>query len=371
MEKKICNRCIMDTEGDPYIKFNDDGTCNYCTYALSRINDVYFPNNEGKRRLNEMIVLLKDRGKKKNYDCVMGISGGLDSAYLAYLGTKEWGLRILAVHIDDEFDSPIAAKNIINLCNNCNIELKTIKPNIEQYMDLTRSFILAGVPGICIPQDNVLLAELFKVAEKNDIKYFLSGTNFSLESVLQRGNMHNQSDLTHITSIHNLFGQKPIDGLSLLSLYDRYIKYKYIKKQHYVRPLDWIDYNREKAINELKTVGFNYYGGKHYENILTKFLQVYYMPKKFKIDIRKSHLSSLIVSGQMTREEALAEMKKPLYHEETMQDEINFIIEKLHINHNEFNNIMNDIPKKHKDYKVSWLIKYSELAIKYRKYLSD
>lgn len=369
--KQICTRCIMDSEGDPYITFNADRTCNYCTYAIERMDSVYFPNKEGERKLDEMLRMLKEEGKNKKYDCVMGISGGLDSAYLAYLGAKKWGLRILAVHIDDGFNAPIAEKNIENLCKECNIKLHILTPDSEQYFDLTRSFLLAGVPGICIPQDNVLVAELFKLAEKNDINYFLSGTNFALESVLQRGNMHNASDLTHIKAIHKQFGTKKIDKLPLLSLFDRYIKYKYIKKQHYLRPLDWIDYNRDRAIEVLKTVGFNYYEGKHYENILTKFLQVYYMPLKFNIDIRKSHISSLIVSGQMTRDEAIKELEKPLFKEETMQQELNIILEKLNLTLDQFDKLMASPPKQHTDYKVSWLISYSDLARKYRKYLSD
>lgn len=219
--KKVCTRCVMDNVGDPLIKFEKDGTCNYCNYALSRMNHVYFPNEEGERRLKKMINLLKTQGKGKKYDCIMGISGGLDSAYLAYLGSTKWGLRILAVHIDDEFDTPTATQNIQNLCKNCSIELITIRPNKEQYMDLTRSFFLAGLGGICIPQDNVLVAALFKTAEKYGIKYFLYGGNFALESVLQRGNMHNASDLVHIKAIQKQFGSASIDDLPLLSLFEK------------------------------------------------------------------------------------------------------------------------------------------------------
>lgn len=371
MKVKKCTRCIMDTEGDPYITFNHKGECNYCTYALGRMNGVYFPNEEGMKKLDSMLNTLKEQGRGKDYDCIMGLSGGLDSAYLAYLGAKKWNLRILGVHIDDGFDSPVAIKNVTNLCENCHIPLVNIKLNEEEFADVTRSFFYAGVPGLCIPQDNALVAKLFAIADKYKIQNFLSGTNFALESVLQRGDMHNYADKVHIKAIHKKFGQQPIKNLLFLSLFDRYIKYKYFKKQYYLRPLDLIDYNKERAIEELKTVDFNYYEGKHYENILTKFLQVYYMPKKFNIDIRKSHLSSLIVSGQLTREEALQEYNQPLYKEEVMENEINMILSKLKISRADFNRIMNEPPKKHTDYKASFLNKFSELAIKYRKYLSD
>jgi len=361
----------MDTEGDPSITFENDGTCNYCNYALERMNEVYFPNEEGKKKLDGMIHTLKVAGKHHQYDCIMGISGGLDSAYLAYLGAKKWDLKILAVHIDDGFDSPVAVRNIKNLCAHCSISLVNSEINKEQFYDLTRAFFLAGVPGICMPQDNVLVAELFKIADRHKIRYFLSGTNFALESILQRGNMHNAADIIHIKDIHKKYGSSPINDLPLLSLFDRYIKYKYFKRQLYIRPLDWIDYNKDRAISELKKVGFDYYEGKHYESILTRFLQVYYMPKKFGIDIRKSHISSLIISGQMTREEALLEMQKPLYQEEKMEEDIEFILRNLKISRGEFEKIMTSPPKRHADYKSSWLTQFSAVAIKFRRFLSD
>lgn len=370
-EKKICTRCIMDSEGDPSIVFETDGTCNYCNYAIGRKDNTYFPNEKGKKKLDELINKIKTENKSHEFDCIMGISGGLDSAYLAFLGAKKWGLRILGVHVDDGFDSPIASSNIKNLCEECGIKLITKTVNKSQFMDLTRSFMLAGVPGICIPQDNVLVAELFQTAKKFKIDYFLSGTNFALESILQRGNMHNASDLVHIKDIQNRFGTMAIDDLPLLSLFDRYIKYKYIVKQKYIRPLDLIDYNRDRAIEELKSVGFDYYEGKHYESILTRFLQVYYLPKKFNVDIRKSHISSLIISGQMTREEALIEMSKPLFEENKMQKDIDFILSNLKLSKEEFDHIMSEKPKSHSDYKCSKLIKYSGIARKFRKFLSD
>lgn len=361
----------MDNVSDSSIKFEKDGTCNYCNYALSRINEVYFPNEIGRKRLEEMISSLKKNGESRQYDCIMGISGGLDSAYLAYLGSKKWGLRILGVHIDDEFDAPVATQNINNLCANCNIDLKIIKPNKYQYMNLTRSFLLASLPGICIPQDNVLVAALFETAEKYKMKYFLSGTNFAHESVLQRGGMHNAADIVHINAIQKEFGTTPTNELPLISLFDRYIGYKYFKNQKYLRPLDWIDYNYKKAIEELKNIGFHYYGSKHWENILTKFLQVYYLPKKFNLDIRKSHLSSLIVAGQMTRDEVIEELKKPLYDEISMNKDIDYILSQLNMSRDEFNRIMSAPPKRHTDYRYSFLIEFSSIARKCRKILSD
>ena len=372
MEKQICNRCVMDNVGDDTISFMEDGTCSYCNYALGRMDEVYFPNEAGRAKLEGMIKRLKEEGRTKQYDCLMGLSGGLDSAYLAYLGAKQWGLRILAVHIDDGFDSPIAQRNIANLCRECNIQLVNEQPDKAQYMDLIRAFIRAEVPGIAIPQDNILLACLENYVKKYDLKYFLSGANFALESILQRGNTHNASDSIHIRDIHKKFGEGPIDKLPLISLSQRYLGQRFISKVITERPLDWIDYNRERAIRELReNAGFDYYGGKHYESIFTKFVQVYYLPHKFGVDKRKSHLSSLVVSGQMTRAQALADLAKPLYDEAVMEQDIAFILGQINMARSEFDALMSRPGKAHEDYKVSPLSNLGGLARRFRKIIGE
>ncbi|QOR66329.1 N-acetyl sugar amidotransferase [Cytobacillus suaedae] len=372
MKKKVCTRCVMDNIGDETITFEQDGTCNYCNYALSRIDTVYFPNEEGKQKLVSMIKLLKEQGKGNEYDCLMGISGGLDSAYLAYLGAKEWGLRILAVHIDDGFNTEIATRNIENLCNKFNIKLIIEKPDKIQYMDLIKSFIRAGVPSIAIPQDNVLQACLKKYAKKYNLKYFLSGANFSLESILQRGNGHVAADGVHIRAIHQKYGENPLTTLPMITLFDRYIGQKYISKIKTIRPLDYIEYNRIRAIQELSdNAGFYYYGGKHYESIFTKFVQVYYLPKKFNVDKRKSHYSSLIVSNQLTREEALKNLSKPLFNEQQMEEEITFILGEIGMAREEFDRIMVEPGKAHNSYKMSLFNNFSGTARKFRGLLSN
>ncbi len=372
MKVQICSRCVMDDFFDKTIRFEADGTCNYCNYALSRMDRVYFPNEEGNRKLIELIETIKKDGEEKDYDCLMGISGGLDSSYLAFLGAQKWGLRILAVHVDDGFDTDIAKNNIKNLCAKCGIKILCYKPDPNQYFDVTRAFIRAGVPNIAIPQDNVLLACLNEFAKEHKMKYFLSGANFALESILQRGNGTVAADGKHIKAIHKVFGDTPLTVLPLINLFERYIGQKYISRIHTVRPLDLIDYNRDRAIQELKEqVGFNYYGGKHYESVFTKFVQVYYLPKKFGIDKRKSHFSSMIVSGQMTREEALNQLSKPLYDPIQMEKDLEYILEKIWMNRNEFNKIMSEKRKDHTDYEVSKLAFFSSLARTFRHFLSD
>lgn len=361
MSYQRCKRCVMDNKSDENITFDSNGYCNYCTRALSEINTtVYFPGEEGKKKLDEMIAMIKNENKDKAYDCIMGISGGLDSSYLAYLGYR-WGLRILAVHIDDGYDTEISKDNIKKLCKAANIELRTIRPDPEQFNDLTLAYMKAGVPNLAIPQDNILFAFLYDTVKKEGIKYFLSGGNFALESILQKDHVFNAMDTVNIKDIHKRFGNKPIDKLKFISSYEKYINIK-TGKAVTLRPLNYIDYNRQRAFKELKDFcGFEYYGAKHLENILTAFVQLYWFPKKFNVDKRTSHLSSMIVSGQMSREEALKELEKPVFDEEMMNGYIDKIINNLGITRDEFEVLMKNPSHEHTDYK------YDKASIMIRK----
>ena len=367
---KRCTRCIMDDSSDKTITFDDKGQCNYCTEALQRMEREYFPGKKGERKLKELIKLLKREGKGIPYDCMMGISGGLDSSYLAYLGSK-WGLRILAIHIDDGFDTEISKSNISKLCDKANIKLITIKPDAEQYNALTKAYLKAGVPNIAVPQDNILFANLYKYARKNKIKYFLSGSNFALECILQKGNTHNAYDIVNMKHIHKLFGEKSMNKLEIISDWQRDIDWL-INRIETVCPLNYIDYNREKAFKELKEFcGFEYYGRKHLENILTAFAQLYWFPKKFGVDKRTSHLSSMIVSGQMTREEAMEEYSLPLYDEKQMSEYIAIVKDKLNISDKEFEEIMKAPAKQHVAYKRSLYARVRGDLLKIRRKLLD
>jgi len=352
-EIRVCNRCVMDNKSDEYISFDEEGYCNYCINALNTLNERYFPNDVGEAKLNSLVLRLKEEGQGKKYDCLMGLSGGLDSSYLAYLGTK-WGLRIFAVHIDDGFDTEVAKTNLEKLCKAANIELIVEKPNDNQFNDLTRSYILAEVPNIAIPQDNILSACLFKIAKKHGIRTFLSGGNFSLESVLQKGNTYAAFDVVNIKAIHRKFGTGKIDKLPLQSVFKKRVVYGCFYRTNTVKPLDYIDYNRERAINELrKFCGFEYYGSKHLENTLTKVIQLYWFFHKFDVDKRKSHLSSMIVSGQMSRDEALEELQKPPYNKVEMEADIEVVLKALKFSREKFDEIIHRKGKKHTDYRTS------------------
>ncbi len=348
---KRCNVCIMDDSSDNTIMFDENGQCNYCKKAFSRMENEYLPDAAGQKKLEALLAEVKKNGIGKPYDCIMGLSGGLDSSYLAYLGYK-WGLRVLAVHIDDGFDTEISKNNLRKLVAATGFDYRVITPDAEQFNALTLAYMRAGVPNIAIPQDNVLFAFIYDLMRKEHIRYFLSGSNFALECILQQGNTYKAFDVVNLKSINKAFGEKPIDKLKFISTL-RSVYDKMSMKTQTPCPLNYIDYNRDRAFRELEEFcGFEYYGRKHLENVLTAFIQLYWFPKKFGVDKRTSHLSSMIVSGQMTRDEALAEYAKPLYDEAMMKEYIDFVKQKLGISDVLFEELMAAQPHQHTDYKT-------------------
>lgn len=352
MEYKQCNRCVMDTDSGKSISFNADGTCNYCTDALELLNKKYSLSDMDDHFLSKMISEIKLYGKNKEFDCMMGMSGGIDSSYLLYLGNK-WGLRILAIHVDDGFDSEITKNNIKKLTNACeNLTLIIETPDEDQFCDLTRSHLLAGVPNLCAPQDNLLFASLYKYAKKYNIQYFLSGYNLSTESIQERNFIYYFTDAENIKDIHRKYGTMPIDKLSLMALKERDIYHRVFRKQT-LNPLNYVEYTIETALKELNDFcGYESYGPKHHENLLTKFHQIYYLYNKCGSDTRKSHLSSLIVSNQLTRDEALKILEIPPF-DSSNEEELAFVISKLKLTRNEFDKAMNAPSRMHEAFKTS------------------
>ena len=243
-----CNRCVMDNSSDDQITFDEKGICNYCTEALARMNTSYFPNDQGNQKIEAMLERIKKDGKGKKYDCIMGLSGGLDSSYLAYLGYK-WGLRVLAVHIDDGYDTEISKSNLEKLITKTGFDYEVIKPDSEQFNALTLAYMKAGVPNIAIPQDNVLFAFLYKQVKKYNIKYFLAGGNFALECILQKGNTYNPFDVINIKAINKLFGSTKINKLKFISSFDLLVNRRLLKINT-VKPLDYIAKTMKKTTSD-------------------------------------------------------------------------------------------------------------------------
>ena len=274
-----CTRCIMNDESDYMITFDENGYCNYCSSALNRLPNTYYPNSEGEQKLKALISKLKQEGIGKEYDCLMGLSGGLDSAYLAYLGAMKWGLRIYAIHVNDGFNTDVAEKNIKDLCEKAKIRLDVITPDSKQFNDLTRSFLFAGVPNIAIPQDNLIFSYLYKIAKKKDLHNFLSGANFALECILEKGNTHSPLDVVNIRDIHRRFGRVKKINLPLMSLFRNKIINKYILKINTYTPLNYVHYVRGKQFKNCTSLVDLLLWSQTLENHLTAFAQLYWFPK--------------------------------------------------------------------------------------------
>jgi len=367
---QVCIRCVMDNKSDATIKFEADGTCNYCNDALNRMKNEYFPDKKGKDMLDAIMTQIKQEGKGKQYDCIVGVSGGVDSSYVIYLG-YQYELRMLAVHIDDGLDTEIAVKNIKNICAKTKTEIINIRPQLDQYRDVIRAFFLARVPNLAMLQDNIIHASLNDIAKKYNINYNLSGANFALESILERSTGINALDRKHIIALHKQFGQKRIDKLRMATFYEVYINNRYFQRIKKVLPLNFINYNLKNALDELAEFSdYIYYGGKHYESILTRFLQCYYLPTKYNFDKRKSHFSSMIVSGQLTREDAMKQLsKRPYINDDLKEFDFNYLAHYLEMSREEFNSLMSLTPRYHHDYSTSFVNNFAHIARRFRKYL--
>ena len=351
MQYKRCSRCLMSNSSDSTMTFDSEGHCTYCNGAIKWLRSSYFPNEHGEKKFKKAIAEAKKAGKGNKYDCIIGISGGLDSSYLAYK-LSNTGLRVLAVHIDDGYDTEISKQNIARLINKTGYDYKVITPDASQFNALTLAYMKAGVPNIAVPQDNVLFAFLYDCIRKYHIKYFFSGSNLALESIYQKGNTWKNTDVVNIKAIHKKYGTKPIDNLKFLSTMRRTID-KRIYGIKTVTPLDFMDYNRDRAFAELKEYcGFEYYGRKHLENSLTAFVQLRWFPEKFNVDKRTWHLSSMIISGQMTREQAMKELEEPMFDKTIMRDYQNQIIRNLGITNDELEKMINSPGHQHFEYKT-------------------
>lgn len=341
----------MDTT-DPEITFDEKGVCNHCLKFDNRLKKNWFPNDEGKKRLDKIVNQIKNDGKNKKYDCVIGLSGGVDSSYLAYILKKLYpDLRILAIHVDGGWNSELAVHNIENIVKRLGIDLFTGVVSWKEMQDLQLAYFKSQLANQDVPQDHAFFATLYHVANTNGIKYFLSGGNLATESILPSSWGYNAMDATQLKAVHKKFGKKKLKEYQTVSFFKRKIYYPYFKKFKIIRLLDFLPYMKDEAKEIIKNeLNWRDYGGKHHESKFTKFFQAYWLPAKFGFDKRKAHLSSLIVSGQITREEALNELKKPLYDKDELQEDKEFVSKKLGISLEEFEDIMLQENKTFLDY---------------------
>jgi N-acetyl sugar amidotransferase len=348
-ENQICCRCVMDTT-DIKIIFDDQGNCNHCTEAIKKLDKLKFSSEaEQKQKLDEIVSNIKKSSKDKKYDCIIGLSGGVDSSYLAYIVVKELGLKPLAVHVDNGWDSELAVQNIENIVKKLNIDLYTWVIDWEEFKDLQRAYLKASVVDIEVLSDNAIVIAIDKLLRKHKIKYFLIGHNYQAESIMPDTWLYfPKYDSLNIKAIYKKYGSgKKLKTYPLLSFFE-YIQYRYFNKTIAENILDLVPYKKELAIKKLKEeFDWRDYGGKHYESKITQFYQAYILPTKFNIDKRKAHLSSLICSKQITRNEAIMELNKPLYNSKALEEDMDYFIKKLELSKEEFNSLMNTQIRSH------------------------
>ena len=348
---QICTKCVMDTT-DPEISFDSDGVCSHCVEFDRETSKGWFPNEEGSKRLSEIIDVIKETGKNQEYDCILGLSGGVDSSYLAFK-MSEYGIRPLVVHVDAGWNSELAVKNIESVVSYCNFDLHTHVVDWEEMRDLHLAYLQSGISNQDVPQDHIFFSVLYHFATKNKIRYVLSGGNLSTEGIFPTS-WHGGSamDSINLKAIHKKFGSRKLKTYSTISFFKYYFWYPFFKKMRTVRPLNYMPFDKELAIKELtETIGWRSYGRKHGESVFTKIFQNYYLPKKFGYDKRLPHLSSLIVSGQMTRDEALEKLKEPLYDKGELEIDINFLCKKLRISREQFDEFLKPPGRYYSDYK--------------------
>jgi N-acetyl sugar amidotransferase len=345
-----CSRCILDTKDDPTLTFDEQGVCSSCRSYMKIAEDSHMNDPSWKKTEFEKIILeIRNAGKDKEYDCVIGVSGGVDSTYLAYL-VKTHGLRPLAVHYDNGWNSEIAVKNIHNIVEKLGIDLHTYVNNWEEFRDLQVSFFKASVIDIELLTDQAIVAVLFNVAQQYGIRYVINGNNFATESILPKHWYHWKNDVLNIKSIQSKFGKQRLKTYPMVGFWKRWHSDK-TGRVKTVSLLNYINYSKAEAKELIsQKLDWKDYGGKHFESIFTRFYQAYFLPKKFGIDKRKAHLSSLICSGQMTRKEALAEMDKEIYPPGILKEDKEFVLKKLGFTEEEFERIMARPPKSHTDY---------------------
>jgi N-acetyl sugar amidotransferase len=296
-----------------------------------------------------LVDKVKAEGKGKDYDCVIGVSGGCDSTATAYY-IRKLGLRPIAVHFDNGWNSEIAVDNIKKCLDRLGIDLYTYVVDWDEFRDLLLSFIKAGVANCEAPTDHGICALLFHIARKFKLRYILTGSNLATEAIMPTSWMHYCQDLRQLKALHRQFGTLPMKTMPTISVPD-YLYYVLVRKIRFIPFLNYIDYQKEETKRTLSSeIEWRDYGGKHYESVWTRFFQGYFLPVRFGIDKRRAHYSTMICAGQMTRDHALLELQKPTYPEDLLRDDLLFVCKKFGLSLQEFETLMKAPTKKHTDY---------------------
>lgn len=342
----------MDTT-DPGIVFDDNGVCDHCSGFRENVLPNWHPDAESHAALGQVIKDIRAKGKGKEFDCILGMSGGLDSSYMLHLIVKEYGLRPLVFHVDGGWNSDIAVNNIQMLIDKLGLDLYTEVINWEEMRDFQLSFFKSGVSHLDIPQDHAFIATLYRFADKHNIKYIMNGGNYSTECVRNPLDwLYHGSDILQIKNIQKLFGTRELKTYPFSPILYHKVYLRYLKGIRVVKPLNFLPYTKKLAIDTLsETYGWKAYPQKHFESRFTKFFEAYWLPTRFGYDTRKVQYSSLILTGQMTREEALEKLTQPAYDPEMIDEDFEYIATKLDISVEELRKYHEMPLKTHRDYK--------------------
>jgi N-acetyl sugar amidotransferase len=362
MDRKyqICTKCVMDTT-DTKITFDEKGVCDHCNTYYNDIEPNWNPNDKGWSEISEVAEKIKKEGEGKEFDCIIGMSGGIDSSYLVYLAKEKLGLRPLVFHVDAGWNSQQAVHNIERIVDKLELDLYTEVIDWEEMKDLQLSFFKSGVSHTDTPQDHAFFATMYKFAFKHNVKYILTGGNFSTECIRNPLEwMYYQSDARQLKDIQKKFGTMELSNFPTTNILWHKFYLPYIKGIKLIRPLDFLPYHKEEATQFLVDhLDYQRYAQKHFESRFTRFYEGYWLPTKFGFDTRKVQYSSLIVTGQMTRKEALEKLSQPAFDEETIKHDFEYIATKLGISINELQGYLDAPNKKYTDYKNQmWLYNF-------------
>jgi N-acetyl sugar amidotransferase len=338
----------MDTT-DPDISFDDDGICSHCHAYDTLIQSDSYRKKREPGALDRLLADIKRKGKGKPYDCIIGVSGGIDSTYTAYI-IRKLGLRPLAVHLDNGWDSELAVSNIQKALSTLNIDLYTHVLDWEEFRDLQLAFLKASTPDSEIPTDHAILAILYEVAAKKNVQFILSGHNTATESAGVAAWAQGHGDWRYIKSIHKIHGSRPLKSFPHYGPL-KFMYYTLVKGIKFIQILDYLEYDKKQVFTILQEqMGWKYYGGKHYESIYTRFYRGYFLPNKFGFDKRREDLTSLICSGQMSRQTALEEVAQNHYPLALQQQDREYVVKKLGITDEEFEEILTQPVRSFWDY---------------------
>jgi N-acetyl sugar amidotransferase len=343
----------MDTT-DSNITFDARGWCDYCSNYYRNIEPNWH-SDDRDHQLATQIAQIKKAGAGRDYDCIIGISGGVDSSYVTYLAKETFGLRPLLLHVDAGWNSQQAVNNIEALVDGLGLDLHTEVVDWLEMRDLQLAFFRAQVPHLDTPQDHAFFAGLYNFAAKHDVKYILTGANYSTECVREPLEWHyHASDLRQLKDIHHRFGSRPLKTFPTADIFTYKLYYRYVKGVRVVKPLNHVRYIKEEAMQLLvDRFGWQRYAHKHYESRFTRFYEGYWLPTKFGYDKRRAHFSSLILTNQMTRNEALRKIAEPAYDEHTIAQDFEYVATKLDIGVDALRGLMDAPNRSYRDYRNS------------------